>query len=491
MPSAQIVLHQKASPAPLTDTDEGTHRSSGGNRLYRLMKKLSSPSLRDSRSSSGTSSPKRIPSDLTEVPPVPPLPASASLSASLNSPSARTRENRGPRLRRTSSSTDLGVLLTSSNQVPLLSGDTGSRTGVELSTSPDSKATTSGGYLSRVFGRRGSISSRSQVSQASRHSRHETETMTTASSRRSTAWSRRSTSSSQMGGEDYPDPSPVPPVPERSRQRDIGTCNPSAVATGNNPIAMTSLSLPPSQQHSPVTSPSPPMMNSARLPNLDFEAESGPALNLYELGFDITSSSDGAPASTGVSAWREKPLSNQPRPATILHASSSSMSMNVSATPSAPTQPVAFPTPPPAPKLTSSMRKRLDSFTSHKASKEKDKDNGVKKATRSRDARNDTVGTSSHPVYSSTHRSSSRKARERRLSLDSGSGAVAGQHTIPAANFAELSLDSTPKKTALEKDRMWDELLRRSDRAPGGTLHASIRGGGLALASDDLDGNVL
>lgn len=446
------------------------------------MKKLSSPSLRDPRSSYGTSSPKRVPSDLTEVPPVPPLPASASLSASLNSPSVRTRENGGPPIRRTSSSTDLGVLLASSNQALLLRGDTGS--GVGLPTTVDSNT----GYLSRVFRRRGSISSRSQVSQ---HSRHETETTTTVSSRRSTAWSRRSTSSSQIGGEDYPDPSPVPPVPERSWQRDgavtAGACNPPAVTTG----AITSLSLPLSPQHLQVTDPSPPMMDSARLPNLDFEADPSSALDLYDLTFHVTSTNgnsatcDGAASTpTGVSAWRENPLRYQSHPTNTLRASPSS-SINVSA----PLQPVALPTPLP-PKLTTSIRKRLDSFKALKE-KEKDKDQVVKQAARSRDSRNDTVGISSHPVYSSTHRSPSRKTRERRLSLDSGGGATVGQHTVSVANFAELSLDSTPKKTALEKDRMWDELLRRSDRAPGGTLHASIRGGGLELASDDLDGNIL
>lgn len=80
--------------------------------------------------------------------------------------------------------------------------------------------------------------------------------------------------------------------------------------------------------------------------------------------------------------------------------------------------------------------------------------------------------------------------KEKRWSLDAGGGPGVGPQAVAVAGFAELSVDSTPKKTALEKDRMWDELLRRSDRAPGGTLHASIEGG-LALASDDLDGNVL
>lgn len=167
-------------------------------------------------------------------------------------------------------------------------------------------------------------------------------------------------------------------------------------------------------------------------------------------------------------------------------------------------------------KSSGSLRKRLGSFTSTKASKDKEKEghtssfssnkSGKDSLRRPRTAGDPNyVGTSSHPPYTSGfatsgRSSSSRKggsahshshrssAKEKRWSLDARSGN--GEQAVAVASFAELSLSATPKKSASEKDRMWDELMRRSDRAPGGTLHASVEGT-LALASDDLDGNVL
>lgn len=44
---------------------------------------------------------------------------------------------------------------------------------------------------------------------------------------------------------------------------------------------------------------------------------------------------------------------------------------------------------------------------------------------------------------------------------------------VTVASFID-SLGVKSKKTAMEKDLMWDELLRRSDQAPGGTIHAQV-----------------
>lgn len=444
--------------------------------------------MRESYSSSGTRSPRWTPSDLTDVPPVPPLPASASLSASLNSPGGRARQNRSFHFRRTSSSTDLGVLLNTSSHAPLLSGDTAGGTGFGPSASPNSKAATSGsGYLSRVLRRRGSAS---QVSHASRH---DTKSATAVSSQRPAAWSRRSTSSSHAD-EEY-STFPVPPVPEFSQHNVYS----SAVATGDSLVAKTK---PPLQQQyaspPPPAGPSPGTMTQAHESNSDFEADPISALNLYDdlnsaasTGSGKSAGGDGGAVAgpTGVFTGWESPSKenyrNQPRSTTTFHASSFSMSMSMSAPPVSQTP---SPSPSPAPKSSTSLRQRLSSFGSHKAPKEKEalKDKGMKKTAKSRDK----VGTSSHPGYHTTGKSC-RKSKEKRWSLDpSGGAGGTRQQAVALASFAEVGLGSTPKKTALEKDRMWDELLRRSDRAPGGTLHASIEGG-LALASDDLDGNVL
>ena len=217
--------------------------------------------MRELHSLSGARSSKWTPNDLTEVPPVPPLPVSASLSASLNSPRAQTEENRGPHPRRTSSSTDLGMLLSSPNQASSPPRDT---IGAGPSTLPDSK-TGGGGYFSRVFRSRGSMS---------QPSRHETET----TSQRFTAWPRRSTSSSRPG-EDSSDPSSVPPVPEFSRQHNTAAGasmwnSSTTVATSSNPITRAP-QLPLQQQSSPSPAPglSARVMTSAEEANSDFEAD--------------------------------------------------------------------------------------------------------------------------------------------------------------------------------------------------------------------------
>lgn len=160
-----------------------------------------------------------------------------------------------------------------------------------------------------------------------------------------------------------------------------------------------------------------------------------------------------------------------------------------------------------------SLRRRLGSFSSHK-SKEKDDSekkspSGTKKSPTTRRPRTagdnrEPVGISSNPVYSSSissksfDHSSSRRKKEKRWSFDgSGSGNGAGgaapsAQAVAVASFAEINprgAGLTPKKSAQEKDLMWDELMRRSDRAPGGTLHANIEGAMTHLPSDDIEGS--
>jgi hypothetical protein len=83
--------------------------------------------------------------------------------------------------------------------------------------------------------------------------------------------------------------------------------------------------------------------------------------------------------------------------------------------------------------------------------------------------------------------------REARLCLSGSSGASTGDiHStsckppdstplLTIANFIEMDgfagsgSKSKIKKTALEKDQMWEELMRRSDLAPSGTLQAKIK----------------
>lgn len=52
----------------------------------------------------------------------------------------------------------------------------------------------------------------------------------------------------------------------------------------------------------------------------------------------------------------------------------------------------------------------------------------------------------------------------------------------------QLTASGERKKTQDEKDAMWDELMKRSDQAPGGTLHARV--GSLKLVSDELDEDI-
>lgn len=522
-------MEQNSSPAAAiktADSDDTLPRSTSGgsisagsgNKLFRLMRKLSTASMKDSLPlTSGT--PRRVPSDIGSVPPVPALPPSVSLSVSLNTP-VRGRDARsGSRhIRRTSSSTDFGVLITSSfasnkssfgsrnaNPSPSPYGST--------SSTPDSKTSMNAGaggsgFFSRAFRRRTSVSTRSQAS-----SRRDTDSTTTASrSSQRSGWSRPSTSSSHLPSEDYPDTygSPVPPMPDLANAN-VSTSlsrKPQHAATysmGANPGASNAssgsgaappplLSIP--YASAPARSSSPIMIAASRNPKSEFDPffedeVEFPGLDRDgERSFDVAIKRGGT---TSRSASRDPPLKETLNRNTT--RSTNTINANVSAAASRIESSRPSPQTPPTLKSSVSLRKRLGSFSSNKTTeKDKDKDGLLtfspsekKSSRRPHTAGDGSFGTSSQPSYTPTFSRKSRSAKEKRWSLDApGDGAQA----VTVASFGELSLSSTSKKSASEKDRMWDELMRRSDRAPGGTLHASIEGA-LALASDDIEGNVL
>jgi len=78
--------------------------------------------------------------------------------------------------------------------------------------------------------------------------------------------------------------------------------------------------------------------------------------------------------------------------------------------------------------------------------------------------------------------------RFRSNSLDGSGGGIGRAGVMNASTTSITFLGDSDRsigpKTQDEKHAMWDELMRRSDRA-GGTLHATI--GEVKLASDELE----
>ncbi|KAF8311480.1 hypothetical protein DL93DRAFT_1415956 [Clavulina sp. PMI_390] len=536
--SAQIVQQTYSGNAPLATihsggsgsegstprSEKGPSGSSTGNKFMRLMRKLSSPSI----------SLRTSPSN-ENIPPVPALPPSA---ASLK------KEGRG-HVRKTSSITDFGVLIPSTIGTSFGSSHTaqiqpssarsrdghsqpghkhGASTPVAVPSTPDraaggapNSAASNGGYLSRVFTRRGSVSTRSQSS-----SRHEAEsTATLASSLRSGgAWSRPSTSSSHVGSEDYPDPYPhaspgipVPPLPDfrnLAADRKPGPAQPQAVggvpgsvpstfARGSSMMRSTSSQGPRGDGEVFMDSddgyPVPPLDDAMLID----QRESTPRISLSREPNAATRVL--VPTSRGGSAPMRTSSSNHsstalPPPEAPFHSSELRGS-----------------------KSSGSLRKRLNSFGSSKGREDREPEKEstpspslsfFRSSSKSSSARRvatadpDTVGLRSYPSsigrrsgsklahgqgrdHGSSGGRSGRGDRTKRWSFDGADGSgVPKTMAVTVASFAEVGSTATPKKSAKEKDRMWDELMRRSDRAPGGTLHATIDGT-LALASDDAE----